>query len=119
MLSDGDVFLMREEFESLLPDTANVQRRTATSDGGGGNTYTYANVLTGVACRISPIKGGEGGNGGGRVMDETTHVITFAAKTDVRHPDRIVVSGITYEVTYVRTRGDWELTRRVEAKELP
>lgn len=114
---------MRGALGEMMPDTATIQRRTAVSDSGGGRTYTWATAAT-VTARISPIGGGEGtGVGiatrGDRVSEETTHIVTLPQGTDVRESDRVVIAGVTFEVTAVRKRGMWELSRRVECKEAP
>lgn len=107
---------MRGTLATLLPDTGAIWRATTTLDG-GEQVKTWA-VLATVPCRIRPIGGGESqGDVGGRLSDETTHLVTFAAKTDVEEPDVVVIDEQAYEVTAVRKRGAWELTRRVEVKE--
>jgi SPP1 family predicted phage head-tail adaptor len=118
MLTDLQLAEMRATVNDALPDTCLVQRRTIVNDGGGGQTETWADHAT-VACRIAPVGGGEGRVAGGRVEDETTHVVTMPAGTDVTEADRLVISSRTYEVTLVHERGAWELSKRVEAKEAP
>lgn len=112
---------MRGALGQMRPDTATIQRNTRTGDGGGGTVSNYASIATDVPCRVSPVGGGETGSSdtqsGDRVVQESTHVVTFAAGTDVTEADRIIVAGRTYDVTLVRTRGEWELSRRVEARE--
>lgn len=117
MLSAAELAGMRATADRALPDTCTIQRKTAVSDGGGGTTETWADHATGIACRIAPASGGETGTAGDRVEDETTHVVTLPALTDITEADRLQVDGQVYEVTAVRKRGAWELTRRVEAKE--
>lgn len=117
MLTAGDIAAMRGTAESALPDTATLERLTSTSDGGGGFTEAWATQGAAIPCRIAPLGGGEGGNAGGRVSDETSHVVSLPAETDVTESDRLVIAGRTYEVTVVRERGEWEISRRVEAKE--
>lgn len=123
MLSDADIAGMRSTLNTLLPDTATISRKT-TANVGGEETESWASIATGVACRIAPIGGGEAGAGGGqsgavggRVVDETTHIVTLAAGTDIEEADRVAIDGATYDVTLVRKRGAWELTRRVEVRE--
>jgi head-tail adaptor len=125
MLSPSDIARARRPFVDWLPGTAVIQRATNTSDGQGGQTQTWSPVAT-VRCRLSPLKGGEpattgrsSANLGDRAVDERTYVLTFAAKTDIGMADRAVVDDTTYEVTNVRTRGELELSRRVDVKELP
>jgi len=107
---------MRETVDDSLSDSATIQRHTLVSDGAGGTTETWASLAV-VPCRITHAGGGESGSPADRIAEETTHVVTLAAQTDIEESDRIAVGGITYEVTLVRKRGSWELSRRVEVKE--
>lgn len=120
MLTAAQIASMRSTMNAALPDTATVQRKQTVSDGGGGQTASWVTVAT-TACRFSPVGGGEGGTSttGGRVAEETTHVVTVPANQDVTETDRLIVNARTFEVTSVRQRGAWELSRRVEVKEVP
>lgn len=116
MLTDSEITSARDALANALPDTATIRRHTTASDGGGGTTQTWADLAT-TACRISPVGGGEGATDGDRIADESTHIATLPAETDVTESDRLIVAGRTYEVTLVRSRGTWELSRRCEIKE--
>jgi hypothetical protein len=111
----------RLRFATLLPDLALIERPTKVSDGGGGYTQTWATLADMVPCRLAPVGGGEddrGGAGGGdRISDESTAILTFAAGTDVTESDRVTVAGQRFDVLLVRHRGQYEITRRVEARE--
>jgi hypothetical protein len=106
----------------MLPDLATIQRETSTPDGGGGQTTTWPVVATDVPCRLAPLGGGElareSSAVGDRITDQATAVVTFKAGTDVTVADRIVIAGKVFDVTLVKPRGAWELTRRVECREL-
>lgn len=129
MLDAGEIRLIRDDLEEMLPDAATIERVALTPDGGGGSIETWnalanivtwrGSVATPIACRIAPVRGGESGTAGGRVVEETTHMVTLPALTAVEEADRFVIGGVTYEVTLVRGRGKWELARRVEVKESP
>lgn len=117
MLTDGDLTRMRTVAEQALPGTAVIQNGTLTSDGGGGNTEAFTARTGGtVACRVAPLTGREG-ELGDRITADANYVITLPAGTTVETDDRIVISGITYNVTAVRDRS-WEVTRRVEAEKV-
>lgn len=118
MLSASEVASMRTTAERALPSTCTIQRKTSVSDGGGGTTETWASYAEDVACRVAPAGGGETGTAGDRINDETTHIVTLPALADITEADRLVIDGQTYEATAVRKRGVWEITRRVEAKEV-
>lgn len=108
---------MRLRVARLLPDSATIERKTAVSDLGGGTTETWANQATGVSCRIEPAGGGETGATADRVNDETSHVVYFAAGTDIAETDRVLIGGQVYEITAVHRWGTSEVYRSVEAKE--
>lgn len=126
LLSAADLAGMRATAAQAFPDACTIERKTVVSDGGGGQTETWAPLAAGVACRISPLKGGEatsgtsdGASAGDRALDETTHVVTMANGQDITEADRIVIGARSYEVLLVRQRGEWELTRRVDVQEAP
>jgi len=119
MLSAAEIASMRATVDEALPDTCTIRRKAVVSDGGGGQTTTWSDLAAGVACGIAPVAGGEGATTAGRVVDETTHVVTLPDGQDVTEADRIVVDGVTYELTLVRKRGAWELNRRAEVRAAP
>jgi head-tail adaptor len=120
MPSAAQLARARQRFASLLPDLATIQRPVTVADGAGGLATTWPVLVSGVPCRLSPVQGGESSaasTGGDRVADEATAIITFAAGQDITEADRIVIAGQTFDITLVRHRGQWELTRRCEARE--
>jgi len=118
MLTPGELAAMRGTAEDALPGTAVISGGTFASDGGGGGSVAYLPFGT-VSCRLAPVGGGETGTPGDRIADESTHIITLPAATSITEANRVTYDGKTYEVTLVRERGQWELTRRVEVKEAP
>lgn len=116
MLTASEITAMRATANQALPDTCTIQRRTTTSDGGGGSSVTWAN-LTVLACRLAPLGGGEAATVGGRITDESTHVVTLPAGSDVIEADRLLIADQVYDVTLVKSRAAWELSRRVWCKE--
>ena len=119
MLTAAEIARMRTVAERALPGTAVIQGGSLTSDGGGGWTEGFTAGGT-VACRVSPA-GTPGGAGEGETADrisaDAQYVITLPAATTVETDDRIVIAGVTYNVTAVRDRS-WEVTRRVEARKV-
>jgi len=122
MPSAGQLMRARKRFRSLLPDRATITRPTLVADGGGGQTTTWATVATLVPCRLSPVGGGEdvsvGRRGGDRVSDEASAVVTFGAGQDIGEKDRVTVGALVFDVTLVRLRGAYELTKRAECREV-
>lgn len=119
MLTAEQVAEMRAVADEALPSRCDIQRRTRVSDNGGGYTDQWFNQASSVPCRVAPAGGGESAATASRVVDETTHFVTLPAETDVTEADQIVTEDATYEVTAVRRRGPWEVSRRVEVREAP
>lgn len=118
MLTPGEIAAMRGVAEQALPGTAVISGGTFASDGGGGGSVAYLPSGT-VSARLAPLGGGETGTPGDRIADESTHIITLPATTSITEASRVTFDGKSYEVTLVRERGTWELTRRIEVKESP
>ncbi len=117
MLSDADLAAMRSTLNSSLPDTAQVQRKSLTSDGAGGFTETWATVAT-MACRVAP----SGQSPQERVIAErltamSTWTVTLPAGTDVQPADRVVVGSRTFEVVAALARSE-EIARRIVCTEV-
>jgi len=120
-LSPDEIAQARADLATTLPDSCTISRKTRVPDGGGGSVERWTPVATGVPCRLHPASAAAGGGagmdvGGGRLNDETTHIVTLNPKTDVRLEDRIDVDGALFEVLTVRRGGAWELQRHAEVK---
>lgn len=116
LLSSGDLAAMRGVLAESLPETAVIQTRSYTSDGGGGGTLAYTAGGT-VDARIAPLSGSEE-TIGERLSPNAQWVVTLPANTTVSEDSRIVISGTTYEVEAVRGPRSYELSRRVEVSEV-
>lgn len=116
LLHPSAVVSMRATMNRALPGSATIER-AAVENVGGEEVRTWGELST-VACRLTFIGGGEGKEVGARIAEETTHLVTVPAGTDIEEADRVVIDSTTYEVTLVRKRGEWELSRRVEVKEM-
>lgn len=108
---------MRRRVRRLLPDTCSIERRTTTSDGGGGLVEAWTNAAIQVPCFLEPVGGGENGRTAERIDDETTHVAYVQAGTDITEADRLVIAGQRYDVTAVHYWGQAEVYRAVELVE--
>lgn len=126
-LSAAEIAEARSDLEAeLLPDQATILRRVSEEDGGGGFIDTEWQARETVACRLDPYGSPLSSRGAGgeaaahpaeRLETRTSHFVTLPAETDIELSDRLEINGTTYEITYLRKRGQWELTRRVECKE--
>ncbi len=109
---------LRPVAEQFLPDTATVRRATVTS-GSGGVVLTWADYLTGVACRVSPIATGASESLGAAAGTAAVSnwAITLPAGTDITVKDRVVVNARTFEVTRAGGRS-YEVARRLICREV-
>ena len=119
MLTDAELARMQATANSYLPDTAIIQNRTRSSDGGGGYTETYTASGT-VPCRVGPIGLGRTGaedRAGDRISAEADFMVTLPVGTTVDTDDRIVVGPSTFNVVAVRDRS-WPTSLRAEVTEV-
>ena len=117
MLTSIEIDAMRTMLNASLPDTAQVQRKTLTSDGAGGFTEAWTTVAT-VACRVAPSGQSPQERAiAERLASTSIWTLTVPALTDVRPADRLVVGGRTFEVAAVLARSD-EISRRVVCVEV-
>jgi hypothetical protein len=91
-----------------LSDQGYVQSLTTVSDGGGGGTASWTNQGT-VDCRIDPLSGGGPDVIGGRIDENSTHVVTISAGGTIETDARFVIIGRgTFEVTAIHERtAEW------------
>lgn len=123
MLTQAEIIRMRAALNRTMVDTAQIYRGAETNE--GGIVKRSYSLLSTEPCRINtlgtPVSAGQGGGErglhGSRISEETTHVLTVPAETDIEEADKVVVLGTTYDVLAVRKRGSWEFSRRAELKE--
>lgn len=77
--------------ESQL-DTCTIERATQASDGQGGRIDTWANLATGVRCRIRRAGGGQETEIANRLTSAVPWTIVLPYTQDVLARDRIVVT---------------------------
>lgn len=118
-LSEWELVEMRETLNTTLPGTAVILRRTATSDGQGGQLWDYAAAGT-VASRLSPIPSLRQAEDevAGRVAELSAWILTVPAHTDIDELDRVTFNNFTYEVSNVLSRVPWEISRRVRLEKV-
>lgn len=119
MLNADELAGMRSTMVQSLAGTAIIQTSTWVSDGGGGGTTSWVNAGT-VACRITPVaSSGEGESvEGGRVHSDTEYVVTIPNDTLITSDSQILYGSQTFTVTTLRAPRTWEISRRVEVKEV-
>lgn len=114
MLTDAELAAMREQAEEALPDSCVIQRKTRTSDGGGGGSVSWAASGT-VDARVGQTAGTE------QLLDaqlvgQVDAILTVPHDADLRQADRAVVDGTTYEVLSILEHAAWTLSLRAAVK---
>lgn len=107
---------MRDVAEQTFDGTAVIQALTYSSDGGGGGTSTWSASGT-VACHLSPIRGDER-EIAERIASDADWIVTVPAETSVTTAHRVVIAGVTFNVQAARAPRTWEITRRLEVREI-
>jgi SPP1 family predicted phage head-tail adaptor len=113
-ISAAELAAMRAELETLLPDTCVISHGSLTPNGSGEFTTTWTASGT-VACRIDPIKAGEGLNGGA-VQPYSTFRVTLPYSATVTHDDHLTIGGTVYEILSVSVGNSWSLDQRFEVQ---
>ena len=94
-----------------LAGTAIIQTQSYQSDGGGGGTVAWTNAGT-ANCRITTSMPGDERVQGGRIHPDTEYILTLPAETSVTDDSQ------TFAVTAIHAPRTWEVSRRVELKEV-
>jgi head-tail adaptor len=117
VLTAAELTAMRDTLEDSLVDTAILKTRQWVSDGGGGGTTTYVAAGT-VECRVAPVSPNTEKVEGERLQPDSEYVFTFAYDTAISDESLITYAGRNFTVTAQRAPRTWEVSRRVEAKEV-
>lgn len=82
-----------------LRERVSIQERSETSDGGGGVSFTWANIATNptVSARVEPLRGFEQLQGLG-LQGRVTHRVTLRYRDDVTIGNRFLWGAIGLNV---------------------
>ena len=84
----------------LLTQTCTIRRNTPSGTNAHGRpTAVWADLATGVACRIEAIYGDE--QTGPVQPTDVTHTLYLQYGQDIDEADRVVIDGTTYETVFV------------------
>lgn len=102
-LSTKELSDMRAMADDWLPDTCTIQTPTTSTGAMGGVSQSFANTYTAVACRVDPM-----GAGAERIINEALEAesgwwLNIPYDQAIAISNRVVHSGVTYEV-----RGVWD-----------
>lgn len=96
---------MREDIETLLPDTAIIQTKTSTPDGMGGQSVSWSASGT-VNCRLDRQSGSET-LAGGAIRPYSQWVLTMPYQSAVTVQNRAQHGGLTYNIVEVNLDKSW------------
>lgn len=116
LLSAADIKQMRDVTNQTMDGTAIVLAKGFVSDGAGDGTVSWSPAGT-VPCHISPVTGLER-EIAERITSDAEWVATVPALTAVTTKNQFQESGRTFSIEAVRSPRTWELTRRLELKEI-
>lgn len=104
-LSATELAGMREDIETLLPDTCVIQSKTSTPDGMGGQSESWS--ASGTAnCRLDRQSGNET-VAGGAIRPYSQWVLTMPYQTSVTVQNRAEHGGLTYNIVEVNLDKSW------------
>lgn len=101
-----------------MSSTAVIERYTLTPDGMGSRTEAWAAVGT-VSCDLWPVNqrgDRESVRNAAQTMSKADWYITVPFDTTITAKDRIVISGRSFEVTFVPNKQSWSTALRCEAR---
>lgn len=109
---------LRAVSNTFLPDLCTIQRYTETVTG-DGTSQSWADLSTGVACRVSPLASGTGEALGAdqSLQSVAQWTVWLPAGQDVTVRDRIVFGARTFEVARVGARS-YETARECICREV-
>lgn len=110
MIPTGEQASIQAEIERLMPDTCQVITITHTSDGAGGQTDTYGTAAS-IACRLDYLTGTEA-IAAGAIQPFGRYMLTVPAATSIVQANRILHSGITYNVLGINLDISWGMCKR-------
>ena len=102
---------------SSLGGTAIIQTQSYQSDGGGGGTTVWTKAGS-ANCRITTSMTGDERVQGGRIHTDTEYILTLPAETSVTDDSQILYGSQTFALTAIHAPRTWEVSRRVELKEV-
>jgi hypothetical protein len=86
---------LRAVVATALVDACTVERASVASDGQGGQVPTWANLATGVACRLRRPTDGTEAEIAGRLTGVVAWAVMLPAFQDVAVADRLLVTSMT------------------------
>lgn len=115
MLSPDEIAAIAAVRAEVLPDRADVLRGGDPNDaddfGVPGPSQPPVTVAAAVPCRLGVPRSFMARQMAAKFTDQTTWEVAFAAGTDVRFGDQLVIAGRAFTVQNVLSSGAWETGR--------
>jgi len=117
LISAADLVFMRSTEETAMDSLATIYAITYTAGALGNTTESYTATSTNIACDIWPLsRNVDEKSSGNQELSMGEFYISLPYNTSVTVKDLIVISGITYEITFVPLAQTWLTNLRLEAR---
>lgn len=105
MLSSDELAQLRADLNDLLPDTCDIQADSGTVDSAGHVNPSWANVATGVACRLDPftVRSDQRGSIAEQERTRTYYQLTLSYNTTIEYGNRVIFGSLTLEIVQLYT----------------
>lgn len=103
---------MRTIADDFFPDTCTIQTVTGSTGAMGGVAQSYANTYTGVACRVDPMDTGSETIVNEALEGRSGWRLNIPYDQAIAIEDRVIHSGVTYEVRSVMDTHSYSTIRR-------
>ena len=114
MITADDLEWMIETENECLGSTAVLYSPSYTAGALGNTVQTWVNAGT-INCDVWPIDSSEQSSGNQEIA-KAQFYISVPYNTDVNVEDRLIISNVTYEVTFVPISQTWATNKRLEAR---
>jgi head-tail adaptor len=116
-LTPAEIDFMRAAADALLATTCTIQRAVETRTDQGGTRQTWADLATGVPCRLDVLRGLQINASNEKEIDGALGVVmdyTLYLKhtQDITEKDRVILGGHMFEVQAVLGDETWLFEKR-------
>lgn len=136
MIPDAELTILIAEDVRAMPDTAVIQRPTASNSAGGQSQHflpvptqlvtpqilaLFPSIAPGTTpCRLtaSVLSGGSEPNLAAALASTMAYTMTMPPGTDVQPRDRVLIQGTTLEVISIKRAASWNLSDSASLMEI-
>lgn len=124
-ITNAELAQMRDDIESLLPDTGNILSKSLSSDGEGGWVETWGTATANVSCRLDSFTSktssrfqGDEILMGGAVQSYGRWTLTLPHGTSIGVENRFEGNGRTFNVIATDNGKSWSPNVRAILEQL-